>query len=218
MYTTNSTNAHCDSCHMTADALESILRRLTNLERGMYQPIRPALADIAADVLNLHPSSPPDAVPPTSTTGTSSIAPAGPDVRRSSSNNSSPHEVQRTDLDRFLLPHLHHSSKVPAEDILKAIISEYQRAFPHTNCTKLNSRIKEWYRKRREYMTHRVYNYCNKNFRLRDGQEVLEMLRGNAQVLDEIREECKLDVTDAHAAREYAYDRVESFFNRRKPK
>lgn len=103
---------------------------------------------------------------------------------------------------------------VPKDSVLETIISECQRSFPKANRAKILS----CNRKRREYMTHRVYNHCNKHYRMRDGKEVLEMLRGNNTELDFIREESKMDVTDDNAAREFAYDRVESFFNRRKTK
>ena len=122
--------------------------------------------------------------------------------------------VNRTDLDPILLPYLAQSPYVSSD--VERIITECQRTFPHASRAALGQLIREWFRKRREYMTHRVYNYCNKHYRLMEGKEVLNMLRNNEQALDAIRDECRLDITEVTASRDFAFDRVESFFMRRK--
>ena len=124
--------------------------------------------------------------------------------------------VNRTDLDPILVPYLQADAYAP--DDIEMVVDTCQRSFPYASRTSLGQLIREWFRKRREYMTHRVYGYCNKNYRLREGGEVLEWLKHNVDELDAIRQGCNLDVTDVKAARYYAYDRVESFFNRRKNK
>lgn len=124
------------------------------------------------------------------------------------------HIIMRTDLDPILLPYLAQSPHIDKQ--LERVVRECQRSYPQATRTTLSRLIREWYRKRREYMTHRIYNYCNKHYRLVDGGMVLERLSGDVGELDRVRAECKLDVVDVEAARAFAYDRVVSFFTRRK--
>ena len=205
---------NCSVCMNMRNTLDMISRRVTFLEsyliggtpassssNAIVAPSTPPASDNAAAMAAMLPL---DLMTTPIVTESSSIANNG-DIR-----------VGRTDLDPILLPYLNKSPYVG--DDLERIVTECQRTFPHSSRSALNQLVREWFRKRREYMTHRVYNHCNKQYRMRDGKEVLKSLRGNAQALDEIREECRLDVTDVNAARDFAYDRVESFFERRKTK
>ena len=192
---------HCFRCHETALALESIARRLINLEKNLKQEAEIArLNDILSPLL-------PDQDSSKSSTSTYS--------NRLQTHPTGSVTIQRTDLDDVLLGYLEQSPYAPEDNMFDRIIAECQRIFPHATRQRLVSKIREWYRKRREYMTHRVYNYCNKHYRMQDGKQVINVLRANNAMVDSIREECSIDVENDEEARKYVIDRVESFFERR---
>ena len=193
---------HCFRCHETALALESIARRLINLEKNLKQEAEVArLNDI------LTPLLPDPAISKSPSTSTYSGHRQNPITGSAM--------IQRTDLDDILMPYLERSPYAPEDAMFDRIIAECQRIFPHETRQRVVSKIREWYRKRREYMTHRVYNYCNKHYRMQDGKQVISSLRTNDAMVDVIREECSIDVGDDEEARKYVIDRVASFFERR---
>ena len=113
MYTVNSMNTistanmHCEFCHETALALESVLRRLVNLERGLQQSRE--VSDLN-EMLNSSSSNPLSSSNATTNPSTvSELSPpslqAAAELRRSSSVSSMTSDVQRIDLDRYLLPY-----------------------------------------------------------------------------------------------------------------
>jgi hypothetical protein len=108
-----------------------------------------------------------------------------------------------------------HSSAYITSTQLPQITLEIRRVYPYLDPSLIGKTVKEWFRKRREYMTHRVFNYCNKNFRMQDGQHVLAQLRRDVAMQDAVRRDCNLDITDDLAARSYIIERVESFFSTR---
>ena len=131
--------------------------------------------------------------------------------------SSTSRSLSRTDLDPFL-EHLIQRSPYINETQLPQATREIRRAFPYVEPSLIGKAVKEWFRKRREYMTHRVFNYCNKNFRMQDSGEVLCKLKNDIDMQDFLRRSCNLDVVDDTAARNYIIERVESFFSTRETK
>jgi hypothetical protein len=195
---------HCLRCHETALALESITRRLINLEKNLKQEAEIArLNDILSPLLpNLDSSK-------------SSSNSNNNNHSRIQSTSGGSSTIQRADLDEFLSPFLEQSPYAPDGNTFEQIITDCQRLFPNESRQRIISKIREWFRKRREYMTHRVYNYCNKHYRMQDGKQVIDTLRTNSAMIDTIREECSIDIGNDDEARDYVIDRVESFFERR---
>jgi hypothetical protein len=133
---------------------------------------------------------------------------------RSQPDNSGP---RRTDLDPYLLPFLVRSPYLTPEQ-MAFVMPEMQRAFPLAKKERLESLTREWFRKRREYMTHRINAYCDRMYCMQVEADVLPYLQSDELQLDEIAWKCKLDVTECQEeARAYVLERVTSYFhNRRK--
>lgn len=124
---------------------------------------------------------------------------------------------QRTDLDDFLLPYLAQSPHLMSEQ-MPTVLDALQPHFPHVSTEALASLVREWYRKRREYMTHRVNAYCDKHFCMLTELEVLPGLVADRMQQEAILRAVRLDVTDNdECARQYLVERIAAYFaNRRK--
>jgi hypothetical protein len=203
---------HCQMCHATSRALQGFLQRLGNVEQCISfiqqqrfpQAIQAqhfsAAANSAFSSTSLH-------------AGPLGSIHSSKSSLSSQNGNPSVKSVPRSEFDRFLLPFLERSAKLSDAD-LESAVQICLLHFPECSRDELKSRIREWFRKHREYMTHRIDTHGKKNYRLRTRQEVMAEL-ADIRNIDRIRQECSLELKADQEAREYVLERVSSYFDRR---
>jgi hypothetical protein len=117
-------------------------------------------------------------------------------------------------LDNFCLPLLQVNPK-PSKEELQSIARQLEQHYPQFRYKDLLSKIREWFRKRREYMSQRIFYVCelafpaaslNTDERLREC--IAEVNQKNSRVLMKIVSDSQLDITDEFAAQEYCREKV----------
>lgn len=117
-------------------------------------------------------------------------------------------------MDSYCLPLLQVNPK-PSKEELQAIARQLEQYYPQFRYKDLLSKIREWFRKRREYMSQRIFSVCEMAFpaaslttdeRLREC--VAEVNENNSRVLMKIVHDSQLEITDEFAAQEYCREKV----------
>ncbi len=117
-------------------------------------------------------------------------------------------------MDTYCLPLLQVNPK-PEKDELQTIARHLEPFYPQFRHKDLLSKIREWFRKRREYMSQRIFNICEQVFpastmtsdvRLREC--IAEINQDHSRVLMKIIHESQLEITDEKAAMDYCREKV----------
>lgn len=117
-------------------------------------------------------------------------------------------------MDAFCLPLLQVNPK-PENTELQAIARHLEQLYPQFRYKDLLSKIREWFRKRREYMSQRIFHICEQEFpasmltsddQLRD---CIAMITCDpSPTLEKILKEAQLEIIDEQAALSYCREKV----------
>lgn len=118
---------------------------------------------------------------------------------------------QRRALDHYCLPLLR-KRITPTTSELNTIISRLESTYPTMERRRLLSKVREWFRKRREYMSSKVFTLCERLFpHSIDTQKALDKavytLKHTPQLLESIVRTANLDLEDISIAREFCYEK-----------
>lgn len=114
------------------------------------------------------------------------------------------------------MPVLQNNPKPEKEDLL-VIARQLEHYYPQFRPKELLSKIREWFRKRREYMSQRIFHVCEETFpaismtsddRLRDC--IAQVNQDDSLVLKKIVHDSQLEIIDEHVAREYVREKVQT--------
>ena len=102
------------------------------------------------------------------------------------------------------------------------IVTELQNALPtsHNYTTSdLGKRVREYFRKQREYMNSRIDTSCHivlQGMKLDqpDAEHVLACIEGNKEIMEGIRMRARLDLADENTARAFVLQRVRLYFRK----
>lgn len=117
-------------------------------------------------------------------------------------------------MDTYCLPLLQVNPKPEKED-LQVIARQLEQFYPQFRFKDLLSKIREWFRKRREYMSQRIFAMCEQAFpsggltsdeRLRECLD--EVNQEGSRVLRKIVFDSQLEITDEAAAQAYCREKV----------
>jgi hypothetical protein len=128
-------------------------------------------------------------------------------------------DVQRNVLDRVCQPLLE-SCYDPDKTQLMDLVDELEKHhFYHIDRRILMSAVRRWFRKRREEMGSRIFMLCRTSELLTvDPNAIREFLRGlkdNVELLDKFRNRAGIEVKDVKAAREFCYEKIDSYYRRK---
>jgi len=128
-------------------------------------------------------------------------------------------DVQRNILDRICQPLLE-TCYDPDKTRLMDVVDELEKHhFYHIDRRVLMSAVRRWFRKRREEMGSRVFMLCKTSeLHSVDSAGIREFLRGlkeNVELLDRFRSRAGIEIKDISAAREFCYEKIDSFYRRK---
>lgn len=202
---------HCQWCVSIPHYLAALDRYLSNVEAALNaaeQPTGGSVAVSPAGYAHWLPSSS-TANTPTSTTPSTMPSPLS-NGNASRGGLGARRDLRRQDLDDLLLPFLRKSAHLPVRT-LDAALAQTLRLYPLCPRPKMTSLIREWFRKKREYMSHRVHIYCRKHGITRAH---VDHLASHPDLLDDVRDQCGIEITDDRAARKFVLERMAGFFEK----
>lgn len=125
-------------------------------------------------------------------------------------------DVSKSCLDRVCTSTLDHTYD-PSKTQLTELAMVVERYVPNIDRRTIMSAIRKWFRKRREEMGARVFQYCRSELRV-PTQEIAGFVRGlrqNRQLLDTIIVKASIEIKRKETAREFVVEKIESFFRRK---
>lgn len=104
----------------------------------------------------------------------------------------------------------------PLEQDLQEIVQDLQAAYPDLDADQLLSKVKEWFRKQREYMTHRISTAIRKQLKNRalDAKDFYQGAMTNNDFLDKAFEQSRIQIKDHANRREFIRSKIKSYYER----
>lgn len=102
----------------------------------------------------------------------------------------------------------------PTKPQLNRIVDELMHSYPSMTRKELTKGVREFFRKRREYMNGRIDTACHGHFEdtridsLEAESTVLEFVESSVELIDSIRSKAQIDVEESGAARAFVKERV----------
>lgn len=135
----------------------------------------------------------------------------------------SPREVSKSDLEECCLPLLKFKATPSVGELNGVVLALKAIKYPDMDNRIVLSRVREWFRRKREYMSQRVVNACIKRFPANEltSEDIAAMLmalqNGTSAIGQEIAREAKLEITDRQAAVEFCVGRIILYLQSLKP-
>jgi hypothetical protein len=128
-------------------------------------------------------------------------------------------DVQRNILDRVCQPLLERCYDPDKSQLMDLVDELEKHHFYHIDRRTLMSAVRRWFRKRREEMGARVFMLCRTGELLNvPADRIREFLRGlkdDLELLDRFRSRAGIEVKDLTQAREFVFEKIDSFFRRK---